>query len=200
MEVSTPDDLSPLQRRKRTAILAGAEEVFLRRGYALTTMDEVAAAAGVGKQTVYRHFTSKEVLFEALIASMCANGALVEGPTGISDRSPHEQLTELGWILIRNLTSANSLRLYRAIVADAERRPDLGRLFYDNGPKLVRALAAQILRKVYDEPTAALRAATFISLVLGDAHLELTLGYDIRGKKARFAEQIEEAVQATLRD
>nr|WP_314142176.1 TetR/AcrR family transcriptional regulator [uncultured Rhodococcus sp.] len=200
MEVLAPEDLSPLQRRKRAAILAGAEEVFLRRGYSLTTMDEVAAAAGVGKQTVYRHFASKEVLFEALIASMCADGALVGGPRGISDRSPHDQLTELGWILIRNLTSVHSLRLYRAIVADAERRPDLGRLFYDNGPKLVRALAAQILQSVYDEPTAKLRAATFISLVLGDAHLELTLGYDITGKKARFAEQIEEAAQAALRD
>lgn len=112
----------------------------------------------------------------------------------------HDQLTELGWILIRNLTSVHSLRLYRATVADAERRPDLGRLFYDSGPKLVRALAAQILQSVYDEPTAKFRAATFISLVLGDAHLELTLGYDITGKKARFAEQIEEAVQAALRD
>ena len=109
-------------------------------------------------------------------------------------------MTELGWTLIRNLTSPNSLRLYRAVVADAERRPDLGRLFYENGPILVRALAAQILQRTYDKPTASLRAATFISLVLGDAHLELTLGYQITGKRARFAEQIEEAVQAALRD
>lgn len=193
-------DLSPLQRRKRAAILAGAEEVFLSRGYGSTTMDEVAAAAGVGKQTVYRHFASKEALFESLIASMCADGALVDGPRGAGHRPPQEQLRALGTVLIRNLTSANSLRLYRAVVADAERRPELGRLFYDNGPKLVRTLAAQILQTVYDEPKASLRAATFISLVLGDAHLELTLGYHLTGRKARFAEQIEEAVQAALRD
>ncbi|MGE0217212.1 TetR/AcrR family transcriptional regulator [Mycolicibacterium sp.] len=197
---SEHEDLSPLQRRKRAAILAGAEEVFLGRGYALTTMDEVAAAAGVGKQTVYRHFASKETLFESLIASMCADGALVDNPGGTRHRPPDEQLRELGWVLIRNLTSVNSLRLYRAIVADAERRPELGRLFYDNGPKLVRALAAQILQTVYDQPKAALRAATFISLVLGDAHLELTLGLRLNGRRARFAEQIDEAVQAALRD
>ncbi|TQR87522.1 TetR/AcrR family transcriptional regulator [Mycobacterium hodleri] len=200
MGMSVRQDLSPLQRRKRAAILTGAEEVFLRRGYGLTTMDEVAAAAGVGKQTVYRHFASKEALFENLIASMCADGALVESPRGTSGRAPQEELRELGWVLTRNLTSANSLRLYRAIVADAERRPELGRLFYDNGPKLVRSLAAQILQTVFDEPKAALRAATFISLVLGDAHLELTLGYHVTGKKARFAEQINEAVEAALRD
>ena len=76
MDASPTDVLSPLQRRKRAAILAGAEEVFLDRGYALTTMDDVATAAGVGKQTVYRHFASKEALFENLITSMCADGAL----------------------------------------------------------------------------------------------------------------------------
>ncbi|MDI7048285.1 helix-turn-helix domain-containing protein, partial [Escherichia coli] len=55
--------LSPLQCRKRSAILDGARTVFLRDGFGLATMDDVAAAAGVGKQTVYRHFKSKEALF-----------------------------------------------------------------------------------------------------------------------------------------
>jgi hypothetical protein len=75
-------------------------------------------------------------------------------------------------------------------VAEAQRRPELGRLFYENGAKLVRSLAADILSTVYDEHLAALRASTFISLVLGDT---------ITDRDARFAEQIEEAVSVALR-
>ncbi|WP_099021965.1 TetR/AcrR family transcriptional regulator [Mycolicibacterium palauense] len=194
-------ELSPLQRRKRAAILSGAEEVFLDRGYGSTTMDDVAAVAGVGKQTVYRHFASKEVLFESLIRSMCVQGADIDVDTTVGDdaRSPEERLRELGGQLVRNLGSARSIRLYRAVVAEAGRRPDLGRLFYDSGAKLVRVLAARILATVYDEATAAVRAATFISLVLGDVHLELTLGYTITNRQARFDAQVEEAIQAALR-
>jgi len=201
LDMDTPpiDVLSPLQRRKRAAILAGAEEVFLDRGYALTTMDDVAAAAGVGKQTVYRHFASKEVLFENLISSMCVDGALAGRLDDGGEHSVDAQLRDLGWALLQNLMSVNGIGLYRAVVAEAQRRPELGRLFYENGAKLVRSLAADILSTVYDDNSAALRASTFISLVLGDAHLELTLGYTITNRDVRFAEQIEEAVSAALR-
>src|SRR5437588_46985 len=52
---------------KRDAILDGAWGVFLKHGYALATMDEIAAAAGVSKRTVYDHFPSKEQLFGAIV-------------------------------------------------------------------------------------------------------------------------------------
>jgi TetR/AcrR family transcriptional regulator, mexJK operon transcriptional repressor len=199
MDTPPTDALSPLQQRKRAAILAGAEKVFLDRGYALTTMDDVAAAAGVGKQTVYRHFASKEALFEDLIHSMCVGGALAGRLEEDGEHTVDARLRDLAWALLHNLMSVNGIRLYRAVVTEAQRRPELGRLFYENGAKLVRSLAADILSTVYDEHSAALRASTFISLVLGDAHLELTLGYTIANRDARFAEQIEEAVSAALR-
>jgi hypothetical protein len=51
----------------------------------------------------------------------------------------------------------------------------------------------------FDEPTAAARASTFVALVIGDVHLEMTLGYEVLDFKARFKKQIEEAIQASLR-
>jgi hypothetical protein len=56
-----------------------------------------------------------------------------------------------------------------------------------------------VLGKRFDESTAALRAATFIQLVLGDAYLELSAGYSVPDVAARFALQIDEAVSAALR-
>lgn len=47
--------------------MQGAIQVFLKKGYAKTSMDRVSAAAGVSKQTIYSHFQDKEGLFKALI-------------------------------------------------------------------------------------------------------------------------------------
>jgi TetR/AcrR family transcriptional regulator, mexJK operon transcriptional repressor len=200
MSDSSPG-LSPLQRRKRAAILDGAKAVFLRQSFALATMDDVASAAGVGKQTVYRHFRSKEALFIGLVTSMCAQvGALLAAPQDMqSDGSPEVELRALGRLLAQILIAPDVLRLYRAIVAEAERLPELGQVFYENGTKVVRAFAANILRRRFDESTAALRAATFINLVLGDAYLELSIGYAVPDLETRFALQIDEAVAAALR-
>ncbi|WP_423760439.1 TetR/AcrR family transcriptional regulator [Burkholderia sp. NLJ2] len=201
MNTSTVPDLSPLQRRKRSAILDGAKTVFLSQGFGLATMDDVATAAGVGKQTVYRHFKSKEALFVGLVTSMCAQvgGVLAGALDAQSDGSPEDELRELGWALAQILIAQDNLRLYRAIVAEAERLPELGQVFYENGAKVVRAFAAKILRKRFDESTAALRAATFVQLVLGDAYLELSIGFTVPDVDARFAQQVDEAVAAALR-
>lgn len=201
MDISSEPRLSPLQRRKRAAILDGAKTVFLRQSFDLAKMDDVAAAAGVGKQTVYRHFRSKEALFVGLVTSMCAQvGALLAARRDTqTDGPPDIELRALGWLLAQILIAPDNLRLYRAIVAEAERLPELGQVFYENGAKVVRALAANILRKRFDESTAALRAATFINLVLGDAYLELSIGYAVPDAETRFALQIDEAVAAALR-
>ena len=53
--------------RKRSAILDAATTLFLRNGYRGTSMDEIAALAGVSKQTVYKHFADKESLFSEIV-------------------------------------------------------------------------------------------------------------------------------------
>ncbi|HEY9832621.1 MAG TPA: helix-turn-helix domain-containing protein, partial [Stenomitos sp.] len=56
-----------LSAEKTNAILDGAMQEFLANGYAATSMDKVAAAAGVSKATVYSHFQDKQGLFTALV-------------------------------------------------------------------------------------------------------------------------------------
>jgi AcrR family transcriptional regulator len=52
-------------RRNRERVLDAARRAFAEQGYAVP-LDEIAAAAGVGPGTVYRHFPTKEALFEAV--------------------------------------------------------------------------------------------------------------------------------------
>ena len=65
-------DQAPAQRpqrdpARRAEILRAASQVFARSGYAATSMDDVAAAAGVTKLIVYRHFDAKETLYRAVL-------------------------------------------------------------------------------------------------------------------------------------
>ena len=70
--------VSQAERRANTrkAILAAAEDLFGKRGFAATTVDEIAAAAGIAKGAVYHHFATKEDLFEAVFEA--ASEALVQ--------------------------------------------------------------------------------------------------------------------------
>ena len=67
----------------REKILAAALEVFSSRGFHGATVDEVAERAGLGKGTVYRHFSSKRELFSELIRAKVAE--LEEAVTGAID-------------------------------------------------------------------------------------------------------------------
>ena len=91
-------------------------------------------------------------------------------------------------------------RSNQATIADRcvlKRATEVAGEFIQHGPRLVRSMATKILVKRFDEQTAAARASTFVALVLGDVHLEMTLRYEVLDFKAR--KQIEEAIQASLR-
>lgn len=55
------------RQSRRAAILTAAAEAFAQRGFAATSMDDVAAAAGITRLIVYRHFDSKEGLYAAVL-------------------------------------------------------------------------------------------------------------------------------------
>jgi len=64
--------------RKHKAIVDAATALFLSKGYQGTSVDEIAALAKVGKQTVYHHFADKQNLFSEIILG---NIAIAEGFT-----------------------------------------------------------------------------------------------------------------------
>ncbi|MGF7236015.1 MAG: TetR/AcrR family transcriptional regulator [Frankia sp.] len=73
--MGTADPEPPLRadaRRNRERVLRAAREVFAESGFG-APLDEIAARAGVGAGTVYRHFPSKEALFEAVVAARVAD-------------------------------------------------------------------------------------------------------------------------------
>ena len=92
-----------------TLILDAARDVFLERGYSVTSMDVVAQAAGVSKATVYALFTSKELLFAAVIER---EGSRQMAAIDAADEAP------LADVLLRFGTDAAALLLSPSTTSD----------------------------------------------------------------------------------
>lgn len=80
--------------QKRQAILEGAVKVFTKNGFDASSMDHIAEVAGVSKRTVYNHFPSKEILFQAIVADFLKQRDEIK-PVRYSSTLPlEEQLKE----------------------------------------------------------------------------------------------------------
>jgi TetR/AcrR family transcriptional regulator, regulator of autoinduction and epiphytic fitness len=122
--------ISPPQRltdRKRTAILEAAVAEFRQSGYETTSMDRIAASAGVSKRTVYNHFPSKEALFAEILQELWKSS--IEGVDLVyrSDRPVRAQLLELVAQKLRLVNDENFASLARVAIAAGLHSPDRAR-------------------------------------------------------------------------
>jgi TetR/AcrR family transcriptional regulator of autoinduction and epiphytic fitness len=83
-----------LSEQKRSAIIAGAIQIFTEKGFEASSMDKIAEAAGVSKITVYNHFQSKENLFQEIVADFVRQGSEKKPIAYDSSRSLESQLLD----------------------------------------------------------------------------------------------------------
>ncbi len=153
-------------------------------------MDEIAAAAGVSKQTIYKHFTDKRLLLYSIVLGITDRA----GPIASAVQSMFEEMVDLDaglTALARRYAAAvlhpEVLQLRRLVVCEAVRFPDLARTYYEQAPKLgleaVMAGLDQLIARGFlrvEDVTAA--ASHFAYLILGPLidkamfHPEETIG------------------------
>ena len=135
MTVTTP---IPVKGRKIEQVLKGAREVFLRDGYQGASVDEIARASQVSKATLYSYFPDKRVMFLEVVKAECRSQA--QRSARLIDHSPtiEQALRLAAQNLVAFLTSDFGISVYRICVGESDRFPELGREFYESGPKLVR--------------------------------------------------------------
>lgn len=113
-----------LTDRKREAIVRAAVEEFRSAGYEATSMDRIAAVAGVSKRTVYNHFPSKEELFALILEELWHSSvASVELPYR-SDQPLEVQLLQLLRQKLDLLGDANFIDLARVAMAEIIHSPE----------------------------------------------------------------------------
>ncbi|MHC6227015.1 TetR/AcrR family transcriptional regulator [Pseudomonas sp. X10] len=171
----------PKDLAKRDAILEAAKALFLSLGYANTSMDAVAAAAGVSKLTVYSHFTDKQTLFSSAVMATCQT-QLPELIFELHEDVPLEQvLLNIARGFQALISSDEAVKLSRLIIALGNQDPGFGQYFYEAGPKRVLGEMEELLRSVdqrgllhIDNPARA--AEHFFCLVKGAPDYRLLLG------------------------
>lgn len=121
------------KEKKRIAIITAAQDVFFNEGYVGASMDSIAVVAGVTKQTVYRYFSSKEVLFDSMLkAFRDESGDKMFDYLNAPDI--HDALSGFGFEFIKAHLSKEHLAIVRLIVAEGANAPELLRSFTLVGP------------------------------------------------------------------
>ena len=162
-------------------ILAAARTLFLNLGYGETSMDAIAQRAAVSKATLYSHFDGKAALFAALIVTECRHLSDEIGGRALDEPDIREALLQVAHDFNNLLCTGYGLTMYRIVVAEVPRFPELGRIFYESGPTIMIERIAGILRRAAERGLLTVRdpriaAIQFISLVRGELHLTSVLG------------------------
>lgn len=111
--------------QKHLAIIDAAKEEFIQHGFLAANMDRISAAAEVSKRTLYRHFESKEVLFESVLTIIQDEvNQTIQYPY-IEGKTLKEQLTEITYKEVDILYNTYGIPLSKTIVMEFMRQPEM---------------------------------------------------------------------------
>lgn len=155
--------------RKAEAILKGARQEFLQRGYTAASMDRIASTAGVSKPTIYSHYGDKASLFRALTSWMVQQRVEdVFGPSSPAPPGPEQarrQLMQLAARIVEvNERQPEMLDFLRLVIGESGRFPDLAQGFVAEVQQRALTRLTQILAVITDQPE--LRARIFIGALM----------------------------------
>jgi TetR/AcrR family transcriptional repressor of mexJK operon len=117
---------------RERAILDAALKVFAATGYSGTTMDAVAAEAGVTKPTLYSYFPSKESLFQAMMLGK--RDLMLDIFAHPSRKGMVADLVQFAWTYAETVMRPDMLSLARLIIGEVSRFPEIGRAYQASGP------------------------------------------------------------------
>jgi AcrR family transcriptional regulator len=153
--------------RKRAEIVTVATRLFLEQGYAATTMSAISDALGGSKATLWAHFASKEEIFAAVIDMHIETFSrdIDEVLTGQTFSPPALRRACLRFLDC--LLNENSVLLYRLVVSEGERFPEIKEMFYARGPAKMRAVITRFFATRFDEDEAVRLTQFTVSAVTG---------------------------------
>ena len=171
----------PSDAAKRLAIVEAASKRFFDVGFAATSIEQVAADAGVSKVTIYNHFGDKRGLFVASVEQECEKMrgyfSLEEVPSG----TIKERLLNIAQGMFAFLSRPEMVQFERRIAAETEHEPEIGNAFLEAGPWRMKQgfglwLANESAKGELNIPDPELAAEQFVSMSKGMGDLERRFG------------------------
>jgi len=163
MEIMSKREQNKLQRR--AVIVDIATRAFLGQGYAATSMSAIADELGGSKATLWSHFGSKEELFAAVIDHLVLRFACEIEGTLNGDVFSLEGLRHYCIRFLTKLMGDEAIRLFRLIIADGGRFPEINAVFHVRAPARIQRLMAGYLATRFAADEAA-RLARLINCTM----------------------------------
>jgi len=194
----------PRDSSKHTAIVSAASRLFLEKGFDGASMDEVAKRAGVSKQTVYSHFSSKELLFSESIHAAIAKYYPDLALEKVKDHSLETDLRAVCENYARLLMSEDALAMFRVLASAASKGPALAEIFWESGPKDMEFKLGEFLQSWVDRGELVIKdtekaSGRLITLLKGKAHFMQSIGLIATVSEGQLQQNVDEAMDAFLR-
>ncbi|MCU1472851.1 TetR/AcrR family transcriptional regulator [Amnibacterium sp.] len=158
-----------MRRRKAAAVLESARTLFLDEGFDATSVDRIAAGAGVSKATVYSNFADKPALLTALVESVTQESAVILAravqPLD-ADGPVEERLIEAAMALAGGVLRPEVVGLRRLAIGESTRHPDIARTYFERGPAATLRLLTEAFARL-GVTDAAAAADQFAYAVIG---------------------------------
>lgn len=175
--------LKPKQMRgvqRRDTIIRSAAEMFLKNGYENTSVDSVIARSGGSRRNIYEWFGNKDALFAAVVRYLCDDLLVSMSDHDLKPDDPEGSLRVFGGLFVETLVSPPVVSLYRLVIGESERFPELGRIFYEAAPGVVIAKMADFLTACTERGTLKiedpdLTARILVEMMKGDVHLRAVI-------------------------
>jgi AcrR family transcriptional regulator len=166
-------------RRRQQRLLDTAIALFMSRGFDGTSIEAVAEAVGMSKRTVYARYRDKNELFGAALRALIDRSLAPFNQFQTGPRPLEPTLMAIGRHLLSVALTPQSVGLYRILVAEAERHPELARLAHAEGrQQAIRGIEAALRRHARELRARDLGAAAeqFLSLVVDSSLRGAALG------------------------
>jgi AcrR family transcriptional regulator len=192
------------QAERREKLIEAAEQVFVETGYGAANVDDIARRAGMSKKTIYQIFDTKESLFAAVIAARRAALASTIATEGCAETdSPEKVLRHFLSGVARFVLAPRQAALYRLVIAESQRAPELAHAFYREGPTKARMALTQWLARQHEEsvlhvPDAASAAGMLFSMVIAEPQMCLLIGESREPSEEAIQERVGRAVDTFL--
>lgn len=176
------------EQERRQAILQAGMEVFFEYGYTCASVDEIVRRAGGSKRTVYKYFHNKEGLFAAVLVSLVDQMMEPLAPEITDEQGLYDTLEKLGRNYMDILLQDESLAIFRTVVSEGARFPELGKAFYESGPgaaveRLSNYLMQQVGLGVLRIANTEAAARQYFGMVRSDLHMRALLGLQLPNKQ-----------------
>jgi TetR/AcrR family transcriptional regulator of autoinduction and epiphytic fitness len=194
-----------LDEERLTELLDVATEVFVSEGFSAASTNEIARRANSSKTTFYSRFPTKEQLFLAVIERRMT-GIFRQVAASLPEEPPIEDtLRNFGAAVIRLALSKEQVALVRVVSMESAKFPELGKRFYELGPKRGEEALAAYLKKqaekgrLSNEDTRQM-AQHFISLITGGPVRWFVFGFDPSPlAKSALQKRLNSAIQVFMR-